>query len=234
MSNDHGHKKGSKGHGEEDNPIEKWEKLRDKVDRIVDTTEHHHREAYASAVEEHLMDDEGEIDYKRLNDSETQKKFAEAMSNFYIKKAQKYFKSDDKLDDFAKDRLMSAYSGHTKSKLHQLASRYGEDFNFEVFDKSKQEFMDELAKQLRSAASSHIGDEHIEDIVKHTESEDIVNPDYMRREDAINLLEQFRQGGKIPPKTYSRALKQRGQEYILTDKYRRPKKTEDHEHKKAA
>lgn len=234
-SKGHG-KEHEKGHGDSHEAIDKWEKLRSHAQRILDTTELHHREAYGHAAKEHLTDEEGQLDFERLEDEDLQKKFSESMADFYSEKAKKYFKVQGDLSKLEKDTLLSAYSGFTRETLRDFVGRYGKDFNYTLFSQQTGQIMRGLRQRLLAAAASDIEDKHIEDIVQHVGAEDVVKSDAIKKEEGVVLLEQYREG--VGPKGYAKALREAGAAYALKGKYKgrisKAPAGHDHEHKKAA
>ena len=204
------------GYGQGDDPIEKWKKLKKHADKILDTTERHHRQAYDTAVEKHLIKD-NLVDYEQLEDEEIQEKFANTMADVYIGKAKEYFKVDKELDDFQKELLLNAYAGETRTKLRQFVGTHGKKFKFPLFFQKKAEWMKGLEERLGDAASAHLSDKEIGKIISYTKTDNMVKKDYLTRERAIDILEKFEDAGVITPE-YLKSLA-KAEPYAVDKKY---------------
>ncbi len=216
----------AKKSGDAPESVSKWKKLKEHADRIVDTTEHHLRKGYDKAVDEHLFE-KGRVDYEKLTKADIKKKFAKTMSDFYLGKAKEYFDIKGDLDEFQTDTLLTAYADTTQHELKKMVHQHGKDFTYAAFKKSKDKFLDELSHRMHAVAAEHIEDKDIEDIIKYTKSEDLVNHEYVKREDALGLLATFEESGVVPPKKYVELVRAAGKEYLLADKHKE-------KHKKAA
>lgn len=216
---DHGHEEahGEHDHEEKKDIIKTWKKLKKKAQRLLDTTEHHHRKAYLSA-EEKVLTEDGEIDYDKLEKEEHQLKFAEAMTDHYVSQAQKYLKADKDLDVFQKNTLMLAYSGTTQETLLSLLAQHGKDFK-EKFPGIKNQLTDALRKRLNEVSTAHIrGKKHIEDVLKYTGTHEFVDPKYMPREKALELLDTYEAAGALSKERVAEQYHEGGLGGVLTDK----------------
>lgn len=207
----------AKKHEEKEAPeaVKKWKKLQKHAKRILDTTEHHHRVAYDKALKEHLM--EGDlIVYDKLDEDEVQREFAETMSEHYIEQAKKYFKVHKDLNELEKELLMNAYAGTTKAQLRQLISEHGKSLSFDKFLEEKKKWLQQLGKALVGATTYHITDEHVEDIIKYVGLEDVIDPENMPREKAIELLRIYEEKGALSPEDAAKSYKAMGLVGVLT------------------
>jgi hypothetical protein len=212
--------------------IQKFFDHSDKADRITDTTELHHREAYNTAVSKHLLDKDGLVDYNLLKDEKLHDTFAEAMSDFYFDKAASYFgyKGEHepitkklRSDIFKKDALMRAYVGVTQTELKQYLKQYKENFTFDTFNKLTGEMREAMDKKLKQTAASHFKREHIEDILKYTESDKLfVDKKAVTLPLAIGLLSEYRKKGSVPLKDLDKlfGLQDSADAYNIKEEYR--------------
>ncbi|HLD06950.1 MAG TPA: hypothetical protein VJC16_05470 [Candidatus Nanoarchaeia archaeon] len=183
----------------------KHKKLYKKSQRLISTTDREHRRAYDSAAEL-IVDEEGLIDYEKLDDADMQLKFADKMADHYLSKAKQHLKSKASgEDEFENEMLRKAYSGTTRAELRQYVGQLGKKFTFDEFNSHhiKGNFMREIIKTLSGAAASHIKEKHIPHIVKYTKSGEFLDPSKMRLEDAINLLTKYHAEGPLSPDDYS-------------------------------
>ncbi len=180
--------------------IEKYKRLKKKAEKIIHTTDIHHTGAYTTAADKVLRDKEGLVDYDLLKQAKYQTKFADAMSDYYIDKAEKTFKIKIKdRDEFEKALLMNAYAGVTKAHLRGYLRDNRENFTLDLFEKRlKPQFMRKIIESLEGVAGHHLKDEHIGDIVKYAGISDLVDTKYMRLEDALQLLNIHIDKGTVP------------------------------------
>lgn len=181
--------------------LKDYEKKRKIAEDMVKMTERTHRAAW-DAYEAHFISDEGRgVDLEKAKDAELRKKALKDMKEVYIKKAKEVLKASP-ADEFEEALLMRAYTGATEAQLKQMTSQYKDKLNFDLFQEHyKKEFMKQIGHDLRSAASSHIGEEHIDDIIKYTGVDKYgVDSSRLRLPEALDILEDFRKSGAIGPK----------------------------------
>jgi len=174
------------------------------VQKMLDTTELHHRQAYNKAVMEVLMDEDGKVDYKRLKDNpENQEKFADAMADFYVEKVEdalgiKIKKKDKKEEDFAKDMLMKTYHGITRAELKKHTGTYEDKFTFDNFSNIKDQYMKDIQENLAASAGQHLTKKDISNIIKYTKAEHLLDEKYIEDVQKIAPLVQiFEDSGQI-------------------------------------
>ena len=189
--------------------FKKYKKLSKKAQKMIDTTEIEHANAYNSAVDL-IKDDEGLVDYEKLDDNDVQKQFADKMADYYISKARKALnvkpgdKEDKKLED---ELLMNAYAGVTTSQLKESVSKFGKKFTFEFFNtRIKPQYMQHVERNLKAASSDHLEEKHIPDIVKYTKTGKFVNPNKITLDEAVNLMDEFHREGVVSPKSHKGKL----------------------------
>jgi len=179
--------------------LEKHKKRIQKVNKLIETTDLHHRQAYNKAVEDILKDESGLIDYELLEKDENQNKFADTMADFYISKAKQALKSDiPEEDELGNEMLMRAYTGFTKAQLKRFVAKDGKRFTYERFNKVKDKLSEGMKESLTAVASDHIKEEHIEDIIKYTKLEDKIDATRIDLDKAKGLLGIYQQLGEVP------------------------------------
>ncbi len=186
--------------------ITKHKKLYQSATKLLDTISHAHTEAYVTAVNKHLLDENGQVIYDKLLDNTIQQQFTKTMSDFYLGKAQKHFKIEKNLDDLSKDLLMQAYAGVTSSTLKDLVTRYNKRLTHQQFEQVKGQIQQRISQQLYGAAGSHLETSNIPDIVKHVGLEAKVNSDKLDIEEARQLLQVFHEEGSITDNTLRQIL----------------------------
>lgn len=182
--------------------ISKFYKLQKKADQMITTMHRHHRGAYDKALDDVLTKD-GQVDMELLEDTKIQDKFANVMADHYLSKAKKLFKTkeDAKFDDLEKELLLNAYAGTTKDQLRRLVKEHKKGFTFEHFyGKEVPEMAKQIKHNLKMAASSHITEESLDDILKYTGADKYLNKDILERDHGIMLLDIYKQVGTVSPK----------------------------------
>jgi hypothetical protein len=207
--------------------IDTYYKHKTKADQIIETTHHHHRQAYGAAVDKVLVDEKtGLVDYDRLKKSKNQLDFANHMTDFYVDKAISYFglkkeneplTAEIKKDIFKKDMLMRSYARVTQGELKRLLSIYKENFKFDKFDAAKEEWLKHLESDMHNLASQHLTDEHIDDIVKYTGADKYLVKANIKAHHLPRLLDAHKQFGQIPNKNLDKIL---GDYDIVKPEYR--------------
>lgn len=200
---------------EKSEAISKYDRLSKHTDAIIDTTKRHHVEAYSKAVDD-LLKEEGEKypDFDKLKEEDIRKDFADKLSDFYISKAKDYFNVQGDLDELEKDSLMKAYAGTTKDTLKRLVDKHGEDLDIDTYKKETDNLVNEVEKTLKQTTRSHFTEEDKEDLLKEANAYDLVKPDAVNKEVAIEIYTQYRETGAMSKKV----LKKSGiPEYILKE-----------------
>jgi|SRR3989338_2003478 len=183
--------------------ITKQKKLYTHATKLHDTAAHTHQAAYKGAVDKHLIGEDGEVDFDKLDDFKVQKEFIDTMTDAYISKAKQHFKIDrskekkNDLDELEKDMLMQAYAGVTKGMIKQYVNRYGKNFKHATFNQFSQELTENLQKQLYASAASHLEEEHVPSIVKYMGLESKLDAEKINVQEATRLLEVFHRDGGI-------------------------------------
>ena len=177
--------------------IEKHKKLYKHAKKLVDTTQLNHTLAYNTAAEEHLMGEDGLIDYERLDDTKTQKKFVKSMSDFYVSKAKQHFKIDKDLDQGDQDILMSAYAGTTRAELGELVREKGKDLTGVQFTQEAQRYVNKLRQNLYISSAQHLSHDNIEYIVKYTGIGEMVHKEKLDIQEATGILRAYEEQGGI-------------------------------------
>ena len=183
--------------------ITKHTKLYSHATKLFDTATHTHDAAYKAAIDKHLIGEDGEVDFDKLDDLKVQKEFIDTMTDTYISKARQHFKIDrskekkNDLDEIEQDMLMKAYAGVTKGTIKQYVNAHGKNFKRPVFNQFTQQYTRELQQQLYQSAAAHLEDEHITDIVKHIGLESKLDAGKINVQEATHLLEAFQREGGI-------------------------------------
>ncbi len=177
--------------------IAKHKKLYHHATKLLDTASVTHHEAYTSALNKHLRDEKGNVDFSRLDQSAVQQQFVKSMSDMYVSRARQHFKMAKDLDEMDKELLMNAYVGATTGELQEVVKQHGKNLNYQRFSDVAQDFNKRIGKQLYASAASHLDEEHIPDIIKFVGLEGKVNSDRINLQQARALLQNFHEEGAI-------------------------------------
>ncbi len=195
--------------------ISKHKKMNKKVKKILNTASRNHSMAYNKAVGEYLLDDDGNVDLDKLDNSGMQDKFAKHLTDSYVSAAKKAFKSGlSKGDDLENDMLLNAYMGVTKDQINESIKTHGKDYNLGLHTGMMESAISKKIKPvLHDASSAHLEDSDIEDIIKYTKSKDFIDSKKIRLEEAKHLLFKYDHGDM---EEYKQKIK--GQVYFKKEK----------------
>lgn len=197
----------------EESRVGKAKAKHETVDMLVNTIEHEHQQAYSTAVEKHLKNEAGQVDYDRLKETDIQKKFAESMAEHYVEKAREKFgiSKDKRLSDEEKSMLLTAYAGITKEELarviKQRKHRFTHNFFRGIIGDNEQGLRANIRNRLLGSAYDHFEDEDKSEIVKAMGKEAELDPSKMTLEQAVALLQSYHSNrGVLPPDIYEGAV----------------------------
>ncbi|MFH1276484.1 MAG: hypothetical protein ABIH82_05215 [Candidatus Woesearchaeota archaeon] len=180
-------------------PIEKYKQMSEHARKLSDRVNVTHTKAYLSAVDKHLLDNDGNYDFDKLDKDLIQREFKKTMKDFYVSEAKKYFNVQDKgdLDDFQKDMLMTAYVGAADEYLNPMIEKYGRKLTPHQFEEIKQDVQRGFEQRLYSVSSSHLKHEHREEMIKHMGLVDKIKPDLINLDELKTLLRIHAKEGDI-------------------------------------
>ncbi len=187
-------------HKKENGPpeyIAKHKKLYHHAGKLLDTASHTHLEAYASAVNKHLKDENGQADLSKLDQSAVQRQFVKSMSDMYVSRAKQHFKVAKDLNEVEKDLLMNAYVGTTSGQIQDVVKRHGRRLDYQRFSGLVRELNERMGEHLYTSAGSHLDEEHIPDIIKFVGLEGKLDIDKVNLQQARALLQTFHEEGTI-------------------------------------
>jgi hypothetical protein len=193
----------------EESRVGKAKAKHETVDMLVDTIEHEHQQAYSTAVEKHLKNDEGQVDYGRLKETGIQRKFAESMAEHYVEKAREKFgiSKDKRLSDEEKSMLLTAYAGITKEELGSIIKQRKHRFTHNVFRNiigdNERGLKANIRNRLLGSAYEQLEEEDKPEIIKSMGKEAELDPSKMTLEQAVSLLQTYHNNsGVLPPDAY--------------------------------
>ena len=177
--------------------IAKHKKLYKHASELVDTAQQTHSEAYTNAVNKHLKNDKGMVDFEKLEDDKVQTLFVKTMSDMYITKAKQHFKVSEDLTDLEEGMLMQVYAGITTSELRNLVSRHRKGFTHAVFGQYQGRIGQQLQQRLYEAAGGHLLESQVPEIVKQVGLEGKIDSAKITLEEARGILEEFHKEGSV-------------------------------------
>jgi hypothetical protein len=194
-----------------DDPVELFRKRSKRADDIVEATRLAYSDAYIQAAKKHLQgDNDEELDYDKLDDADTQEKFADEVSQHLYSKAKSYFKSDvDGEDALKSDPMMRAYAGTTKAEVLKSVRSHGKSYSLNTHEQSRDETLQRVRQELKAAAGGHLKEEHKKGLIKDM---DFVDPDKMTIDDAIQVAELYRQNKGLTKDQLKEIYQRQGQQ----------------------
>lgn len=196
-----------------------------KSKQFADSMELSHSEFMAQALRKHITTDDGMgLDYSLLDTEEKNKAVRETLKDLYRSRAKKLLASGLKEDDpFFKERqalAFTAVAGVAEEQLDSIFRNYGSRLTHQLYST---QFAPQLTKQMRNSMkgvyTSHLENEDIGDIVKHTGADKILQPKdigQMSLEKAIDLLEEFATKNEVTKDFLAQ------NQYILPRKLKKP------------
>ncbi|GEM_PF-4099975 len=160
---------GGHGHngGQSDDYISLHKKKHEYAKRAVETHKHHSSAAYLKAVEEHLLDDNEQVDIDRLQEEDVQEKFAKTITDYHLDKAKKAFGIKELKTDHHAAQILQAYMGSTPQLIQETVKTYGSQLNHDFYH---QRIIPQLTQQVQrllyQTSTSHIKQEHVAGITK--------------------------------------------------------------------
>jgi hypothetical protein len=218
--------------------IEEFFEKDKKVDKLVDTTEAMHTEAYTAGLEA-IRDKKGQVDYQMLEDVKHQDKMLDKMVDKYMSSAMERllevggekFKKPKK-GSFEEDVFLSRYAKTTRSELKKRLRSAKSNYNLKAHEKSRDDLIKELKKDLTPLRHGHLEKSHIGDILKHTGTAKYMAKENIQNvDDIIPLLDIYKAKGELSLSD----LKQIGiPDLYLNEKSKKDTKSLKDNYKKAA
>ena len=200
--------------------IEKHKRLRKKLRKLLDTHRLEHSKAYTTAADTLLKDAEGNIDYEKLEDTKIQDQFIDKMVDHYISKAKQTFKGIKPKDELEEDMLLRGYGTHTRGQLSQIIRNMGKKYTLTAHGKGGEKLIEKLTEELTPTVSAHLKKEHIDDIIKYTKSENVINKTVIDVPQAAGLLNIYEDVGAV---THELVKEHIGEEYVKKKSKEKPK-----------
>lgn len=187
--------------------IAQYEKMHKTANLVVDTALYHAPRAYQAATEKHLMNKEGQVDYERLNDSTTAKKFANTLVDKEIEDIKKELKLK-KIKPEHEASLLSGFKGLARHQLQQEIADTGSDYTLQQHQTSRTRYYEQQARPLmyqNAAAKTGLKEKgNIEAIIKKTGVGEKVDAQQMTPEQAHELLMEHLRDGRVSDKYLKR------------------------------
>ncbi len=181
--------------------IKHYHKKRELMEKTIATHKLEHSEAYNKAAREHLLDEAGRVDYKKLDDSKVQEDFVKKMVDHYMISAKKAFGDIKPRDEMSEEIILKAYAGVTKAEMLDTIRRHGKRYTLDAHKARVDEIVEHLEKQLGPVTYSHFKPEHAEDVLKHTKAYEAVDKEKIRPEEVGGtlgaLLDLHKQSGIV-------------------------------------
>lgn len=171
--------------------IDKIHKKHDAFSDWVQTLEIRHSDAYTSAVKDTLMDENGKINFSKLDyDATKRDELADKITQNYMEWGKKTFKWDLGDDDLLKSQALYHVSGKTKEMLVKDIYDHKSNYTLGRHKESTKEHIQRLQSSMIPNISDHIKEEHIDDLVKYMNID--AKPDLIKK-DIHNFKQQVLQ-----------------------------------------
>lgn len=168
-----------------------------KIKKLLDTTEVVHSEAYHKGLEM-IRDEKGKIDYDKLEEVKHQDAMLDKMIDHYLTKAVKALKLKEKPKDAVEqDIILQKYIGTTRGQLKRILREAKSGYTLKQHEQIRGSLIENQRRELMPIRHGHLEDEHLEDILKHTGTQDYVAGDRIRMEHAVSLLDLYKEKGSI-------------------------------------
>lgn len=202
----------------------------DKVRKLLDTTAAAHTEAYQAGLDV-LRDDDGLIDYTKLEDAVNQEKFVDKMMDKYTSFAVKRLGlKEAPKDEFERDVIHQRYLGITRGELLNGIRKNKGKYTLAAHEKTRDKLIEKQEEELMPLRSSHFKKEHIDDILAHTGTRDYIAKANIEDPSMLTqVLDLYRQKGEIGLSDL-RSLP----DFLLTDKAKEGAKKLKDKYKAAA
>lgn len=180
---------------EENDPIKEFYAKHKQAKLMINTTEIEHGKAYMSAVDKHLRNEQGNVDYDLLENEGIRHDFIDAMVDHYVSAAKAALKSElGGKTELEKHILVKAYAGITKSDLADVIHEKKSEYTKRVHDQHAAQLTGKQSNELMKIVGNHLKKEHIPKVVDYTKTTGQVNIDMMKPEDAGYLLSAYDEG----------------------------------------
>jgi len=173
---------------------EEFKALKDmlkKKDKLISTTALVHSQVYNAAVEEHLMDEDGKVDYDKLKKTDMQEKFADTMRKHYLEAAKRSLGIKVDKGELEEELLLKAYTGATSDFIKQHIGTKKHGYDLDYHKKISDELKGAQNEELEKVIYGKIKEKHIPELVKRLGIIDNVNANKMRKEDIIGLTKLY-------------------------------------------
>ena len=203
------------------------------IENIINSTTNAHSQAYLEAAKLLVSKDGKNTDYTKLEDKAFREQFIDKLLDSYISFAEQ--QSGTKANtEFEKEILLQKYVGITRAGLSEVIHEAKSKYSIQVHENIRKNLVEKQTKELAPLASSHLKEEHIEDILKHTGTAEYLNKDVLEIGKAAMLLGQYKANGELTLSNM-KAMKNDlgGDAYFKKDTLEAIKKLKDN-YKKAA
>ena len=180
--------------------IAEHKKLYEHANELTDTGVQSLSRGYLEFVEGLRDEKTGRINFKQLDDGKILKKKLKVMTDIYKDEAEQYFGAGlgKELNDFERKLLMQAYLGVHEGFFIDRAKALGSKFTHAQFDHLKGQIKDQLQDRLYGAAGDHLQDHNIDDILKYTKVDKLVDKSTgINVTDARKILEEYHEAGAV-------------------------------------
>ncbi len=208
-----------------------------KVETLLAATKEVHSRAYLAGMEA-FKNKEGQPDYERLEDTAVQDQMLEKMVETYVTSALERLGgkgiSRPATGGLEEDMFLQKYVGVTRGELRKLLRKGKKRYTLEQHEKIRDELVEKQEKELKPLRHSHLEKKDISDILGHTKVNDYVNAADLEVEQAVPLLDMYKEHGEVTLAGLKALADKWGTDYHLTAKGKKGIKDLKDAYKKAA
>jgi len=169
----------------------------DKVRKLLDTTHAVHSEAYQKGLDV-LRDEQGRIDYQKLEEVKVQDQFLDKLMDHYLTAAVRDLGLKEKpIDTFEQDVILQKYIGVTRGELQRIIRKNKGDYTLEAHEGLRDKLIKKQTQELMPLRHGHLEEGHIEDILKHTGVDKYIAKDRIQTGHAATILDIYKQKGEV-------------------------------------
>ncbi len=178
-----------------------------KLERIINTQYLEHTEAYIAAARAVLLDENGWVDYSKLNEDGTQNSFVAKMNEHYGTGARKWLGVDagHNWDEIQTTMANSGVYGISTDQLLRIARQEGERFTLQGFSgllNDPNGIMARIRATLEPVSYSHLNEADKGPMLEAIGLGGKLDPAATSMERIVNLSRFYRANGMVPERVY--------------------------------
>lgn len=169
----------------------------EKVRKLLNTTHAVHTKAYLKGLEV-ITDKNGEVDYQKLEDEDTQDKFLKKMVDYYLDSAVHTLGLKDRpKSEIEEEMFLLKYTGITKGHLKRMLRESKSKYTLKAHENVRDGLIKKQTEELEPLRITHLEKKHIGDILQHVGIKDYLDKDRIQLGHAAHLLDLYKEKGEF-------------------------------------